>query len=272
MQRRIIGHLPKPEAPTTLGLYEKGGYTLNALSSPYPDDVSYLSSDDSDSSSEGEDGKDGKGVDKKSVHIYQNKHYHGPFILLAISCKYFHELVLKETQDRNILRRCYSSYHGEFYKAVLEMRRTCKLFTKRYLDLVWYARAEKNYSPGAPQRPALVRIDNDESLEEDLAKICNGDADQDWHHGFNSGCLATSRLFFGLSSTSKDDVFRDPETEGDSDGLDEFGDLIDDDYDQEFAKEPEGLQARKNRERAKWSFRIHQERQRARDDFPLLDT
>jgi hypothetical protein len=70
---------------------------------------------------------------------------------------------------------------------------------KRYQDLVWYAGADKT-DPNHPGRKAIERIRDE--FPDQVAALC-GDSSH-WHHGFNSGCLATVRLILGLMGTAED--------------------------------------------------------------------
>ena len=88
---------------------------------------------------------------------------------------------------------------------------------QKYFDLVWYARKHPSDfddpNHGEAIREHCFRIKNAFPSE------VNGIHDEhtgDWHHGFNSGCLATLRLVLGLLS--------DDETEQQS-ARDEFPDL-----------------------------------------------
>ena len=65
-----------------------------------------------------------------------------------------------------------------------------------YEALVWYARADKT-DPAHPGRSEIERVR--ENNPEEVAALC-GEAG-DWHHGFNSGCLAIARLVTGWLGT-----------------------------------------------------------------------
>ena len=72
-------------------------------------------------------------------------------------------------------------------------------FEEQYFDLVWYARGDKT-DPDHPGRKAIERIRKE--YQDQVAALC-GDS-SDWHHGFNSGCLATVRLMLGLLGTKEE--------------------------------------------------------------------
>lgn len=78
-------------------------------------------------------------------------------------------------------------------KATLENK--CEL----YFDLVWYARTDKT-DPNHPGRKAIERIRRE--CPDQVAALCGESSD--WHHGFNSGCLATVRLLLGLLGTAEE--------------------------------------------------------------------
>ena len=58
---------------------------------------------------------------------------------------------------------------------------------------MWYARQDKT-DPDHPGRQAIERIRKE--YRDRVATLCGESSD--WHHGFNSGCLATIRLILGL--------------------------------------------------------------------------
>lgn len=68
-----------------------------------------------------------------------------------------------------------------------------------YFDLVWYARKDKT-DPNHPGREHIERIRHDHP--DQVAALCGESSD--WHHGFNSGCLAMVRLALGLMGSAKD--------------------------------------------------------------------
>jgi len=68
-----------------------------------------------------------------------------------------------------------------------------------YFDLVWYARKNKA-DPNHIGRQDIERIQRE--YPDQAAALC-GDHSY-WHHGFNSGCLATVRLVLGLMGTDED--------------------------------------------------------------------
>ena len=62
-------------------------------------------------------------------------------------------------------------------------------FEEKYFDLVWYARKDETMQNG-PAGAKLQLIEN--YYVEEMRKL---DENPDWQHGFNSGCLASVRLF-----------------------------------------------------------------------------
>jgi hypothetical protein len=78
-------------------------------------------------------------------------------------------------------------------KEILEMALTME---KKYFDLVWFARkTDEDYNTIPLAKEAMDRImDQYEEEVDNLSGI-----DGDWHHGFNSGCLAAFRLILGMA-------------------------------------------------------------------------
>jgi hypothetical protein len=68
-----------------------------------------------------------------------------------------------------------------------------------YFDLVWYARNDKT-DPSHPGREAIERIRREHP--DQVAALCGESSD--WHHGFNSGCLAMVRFALGLMGRAED--------------------------------------------------------------------
>ena len=68
-----------------------------------------------------------------------------------------------------------------------------------YFDLVSYARKDKT----EPNHPASTFIERIEEEYRDQVANLQGE-DGDWHHGFNSGCLATVRLAINLLGSPED--------------------------------------------------------------------
>ena len=69
-------------------------------------------------------------------------------------------------------------------------------FENQYFDLVWYARQDKT-DLNHPGRKPIERIRIE--YQDQVAALCG--VSSDWHHGFNSGCLAAVRLILGLLGT-----------------------------------------------------------------------
>ena len=68
---------------------------------------------------------------------------------------------------------------------------------KKYFNLVWYARSDRNNLLDSELYEALSSIVKIETLYKD--EVCNLSGDEsDWHHGFNSGMLAGVRLVLGM--------------------------------------------------------------------------
>mmetsp|Transcript_25625 Transcript_25625/g.31559 ORF Transcript_25625/g.31559 Transcript_25625/m.31559 type:complete len:172 (-) Transcript_25625:229-744(-) len=64
---------------------------------------------------------------------------------------------------------------------------------KHHFELVWFALNRTRY----PNHPLSKNIEESECHREKLEKLRSNDGD--FHHGFNSGVLATSRLFKHIS-------------------------------------------------------------------------
>lgn len=71
-------------------------------------------------------------------------------------------------------------------------------------DLVWFARNRCRY----PNHEASNRIENSEAHRVELEKLKTLDCD--YHHGFNSGVLATTRLFKQISEASHQVLDEEP--------------------------------------------------------------
>lgn len=71
---------------------------------------------------------------------------------------------------------------------------------KKYFDLVWLARKrpEGALIPGVQE--SIDRVEK--AWPEECAEL-SGD-NSDWHHGFNSGCLAAFRFAMGLMGSADD--------------------------------------------------------------------
>lgn len=79
------------------------------------------------------------------------------------------------------------------------LKKQLELFESKYFDLVWYARADKT-DLNHPGRAHIEAIRKKYPLP--VASLCGSSGD--WHHGFNSGCLAAARRFLGLLGTDED--------------------------------------------------------------------
>jgi len=68
--------------------------------------------------------------------------------------------------------------------------------TKKYLDLVWYARADRKKLMQDEVYKGLAAIQRIEREHpEEVYELGIGD---NWQHGFNSGMLAASRLYLSM--------------------------------------------------------------------------
>lgn len=81
-----------------------------------------------------------------------------------------------------------------------------------YFDLVSYARKDKT-DPNHPGREHIERIRRE--CPDQVAALSREGSD--WHHGFNSGCLAMVRLVLGFMGSRKDakeaeDIFPELDT------------------------------------------------------------
>lgn len=72
----------------------------------------------------------------------------------------------------------------------------CQL-EKKYSDLVWYARSDKQNLLEREQYEILSTISKIEKTYKDEVSDLSGKSG-DWNHGFNSGMLAAIRLVTGL--------------------------------------------------------------------------
>jgi len=78
-------------------------------------------------------------------------------------------------------------------KEILEM---ASAMENKYFDLVWFARkTDEHYNTIPLAREAMDRIMN--QYEEEVENLSGEQGD--WHHGFNSGCLAAFRLILGMA-------------------------------------------------------------------------
>ena len=81
-----------------------------------------------------------------------------------------------------------------------EIKERLDQLEKKYRDLVWFARTSPRcLKDDHISMPGLVRIKM--SMPEECNKLAGGDSN--FHHGFNSGCLAAFRLVSGLMSTKQ---------------------------------------------------------------------
>ena len=100
----------------------------------------------------------------------------------------------------------------EFYKSVLEeIHDESHKYSEKYCDLVWLARTHNLEDPNGPNYKDTKELAD--KHKEDFEKL-SSDAG-DWHHGFNSGILALSRLFGDLSDMDPPDSYYDEDEEGD---------------------------------------------------------
>lgn len=67
---------------------------------------------------------------------------------------------------------------------------------EKYSNLVWYARKTNNDYLTIPVVADLMDELGDEYPDE-VEGICGEHGD--WHHGFNSGCLAAFRMILGMA-------------------------------------------------------------------------
>jgi len=78
----------------------------------------------------------------------------------------------------------------EFTSWMEEQDLAMEHFLQKYESLVWIAR--KNPTQILMNEIAMAHYDMVEKKWPEECKLLEGDAG-DWHHGFNSGCLATIR-------------------------------------------------------------------------------
>lgn len=81
---------------------------------------------------------------------------------------------------------------------------------KKYQELVWYARSPRRDSSYWDDTPKEIRKSAfknqklvEKSYPEEVAKLLGPDTD--WHHGFNSGMLAATRMFLMAAHPEKID-------------------------------------------------------------------
>jgi len=75
-------------------------------------------------------------------------------------------------------------------------------FSDKYHDLVWLARKDPAWMhDGHPSMPAMVEVIMKYPKE---YKELQEEEGGDWHHGFNSGCLAAFRLAIDLLNCGGD--------------------------------------------------------------------
>lgn len=99
--------------------------------------------------------------------------------------------------------------------ALKEIQERSREDCEKYNDLVWFARAspERNPQSASP----YMQIANKYPAECDEIKSMDGD----WAHGFNSGVLATSRLYSELAIHRPDQDFCDSDDDEDNTTLSE---------------------------------------------------
>ena len=132
----------------------------------------------------------------------------------------------------------------EVKKALEAVKSKAAKDSEKYLDLVWIARCNIDAvlsDPDHPSRPGVVEIMAKHRLE--LRKLQGQDGD--WQHGFNSGLLAASRMYKGLSIAYEEDMVN-------------FG--------------PDELEFMYDGNVPPVSERLAASRQNAVDDFPMLDS
>jgi hypothetical protein len=98
----------------------------------------------------------------------------------------------------------------EMKKALEAVKSKAAEDTEKYFDLVWIARPDVDAvlaDPDHPSHTGVVEIMAKQPLE--LQKLQGQDAD--WQHGFNSGLLAASRMYLGLSTAYEEDMEEDPD-------------------------------------------------------------
>ncbi len=71
---------------------------------------------------------------------------------------------------------------------------------QKYFDLVWYIRNRK-HSKNPASKKLLLEIE--EKYPEEIEEF--SEDDEGWIHGFNSGCLAMSRLLRDIYNAKSDD-------------------------------------------------------------------
>ena len=102
----------------------------------------------------------------------------------------------------------------EFYKSVLEeIHDESHKYSEKYFDLVWLARTHNLENPNDPNYKHTRELAD--KHKEDFEKL-SSDAG-DWHHGFNSGILALSRLFGDLSDMDPPYIYDKDQYEGEED-------------------------------------------------------
>jgi len=71
----------------------------------------------------------------------------------------------------------------------------------KFADLVWFARSyREDIKDDRSSMPNMIRIQM--ALTEDVENIMGDDGD--WHHGFNSGCLAAFRYALALLGSKEE--------------------------------------------------------------------
>ena len=96
----------------------------------------------------------------------------------------------------------------EVKKALEAVKSKAAEGSEKYFDLVWIARRNIDAVLSVPDhlsRPAVERIMAKHPLELEKLQSESGD----WQHGFNSGLLAASRMYMGLSIAYEEDMGED---------------------------------------------------------------
>ena len=80
---------------------------------------------------------------------------------------------------------------------------------EKYCSLVWYARANPKKHTGSIKEAVLKGISEVENKYPKETDSFNEEGANDWVHGFNSGMLASARLYLSMIEESVEQALED---------------------------------------------------------------
>jgi hypothetical protein len=105
---------------------------------------------------------------------------------------------LTDNEYKEICDVLSAAHKKDLIKNKNKFKERIKEFEEKYFNLVWFARSDS-------MEPNIVAIREEviEKYPEECEKICD-EEEGNWAHGFNSGALATSRLFMSYFSDKEE--------------------------------------------------------------------